>query len=607
MKKLGLTLLALGLLFAALVALQLARLDAGELRDALASQASAALGSPVRVERAELAWWPLPALELGGVRAEGGAEDSRLAADTVRVGLSLLALCAGEVVPTRVAIAQGSVELGPWRLERVEAAGALGLDLGVSLEIEAEAPGLGRLRDGFVELSGATGGEAEWSGRATLDQVDLAALARAAEVPAQLRGRGRLVLRAEGVGARLGGGELELVVPDAGIHADGFALLGRVELHAALGKRWELDLSEAELVLGEVLSKPLGEELVLSALPDARLPPRAVREIRLRSEALALDAALDVESTGIRVSVEGAHVDLALLRPWWRTPWHPLAGEVVIHGADFASESRSLRLDGALASVSLPLPALAEAVGDAASGVADAPSPDASREAVTLDGPFGLEGTQLESGGLTIAVAGQEAGLRGHLDLASRGFDLDVETDALDVGRVLGALSGRAVLEGQLSAQASVRGRRERASWRGHGRFELADGRIPDADFPWPVEVHDPRLATGQEGREFDWLAGRFVLADGSLRFDELAFQHPYLGAHLRGDVALSDGALDLAGELEISEELDVGLGGEGRRRTLPVRRVSGTLRDPRFDMDRDVVSAAFQGYADRLRAEQQP
>jgi hypothetical protein len=596
MKKAALTLLGLALLFAALVAVQLAqlaRLDAGELAADLAQRAGAALGRPVRFGRAELHTWPLPALGVAGVRAHGGPAGVRLAVEELRLGLSPVALLAGKVVYTRIAIEDGSVESGPWRLARVEASGGLGLDLAATLELEAEAPGLGRLVDGVVELSGLAAGETGWSVGATLLDVDLAELARRTGLAAQVRGRAGLVLRAEGTGERLTGGQLELTVPDAGIHGGGFDLLGRVALEAELGGRWQLDLGGAELGLGDFLRKPLGEELVLTALVDTALPPREIREIRLRSRPLSADATLQLEDGGPRLAVEAARADLALLRPWWQSAWHPLSGAVTIHGGELAPAEGTLRVRGALAAVALPLPG---------------PLLAAQEEAVVaLDGPFAVEGSEIGSEGLSLGIADQRVALGGRFDVASRSFELQLEAGDLDVGRVLTALSGQAVLEGRLGAEASLSGGPELDSLRGSGHFELADGRIPEADFPWPVEAQDPRLTSGEEGREFDLLEGRFALADGSARFRQLSFWHPYLNAHLRGDVGLADGALDLRGELEISEELDAGLGGGGRRRTLPVRHVSGTLRDPRFDMDRDVLTATFRQYADNLRAEQQP
>jgi hypothetical protein len=46
-----------------------------------------------------------------------------------------------------------------------------------------------------------------------------------------------------------------------------------------------------------------------------------------------------------------------------------------------------------------------------------------------------------------------------------------------------------------------------------------------------------------------------------------------------------------------------VGLGGEGRRRVLPVKRVGGRLADPQLELDRDAMASTFQRYAEILRA----
>jgi hypothetical protein len=649
MRKLAFTLLGLALLFAGGVAFQLQRLDAGELRDALTGRASAALARPVSAERAELAWWPLPRLELANVRVGDASGGLELSVDELHVDLSLPGLAVGEVLLrsfhcvrphlrlggrsasllsvgtspvagsprsasragspdgeqafrlalTRIAVEDGRVEAGPWRLERVQAAGGLGVDLAVELEVEAEAPGLGRLREGVFSLSGLATGETEWSARGTLDELELAELARAAGFAAEIEGHGRLRVRAVGAGDRLTGGELELVVPAASLEARGFRLLGPLALSAALGGTWQLDLGEAELQLGDLLSKPAGEKLTLSARPDASLPPREVREIQIRSAALRLDASARFDENGARVRVDGARADFAAMRPWWRTPWHPIRGSLAVRGAEIAIPAGELRVDGAFESVALPSPAIA--------GAADAAPAAEPPAALVLDGSFAVRDGRVESDRLDVGVGGQWAEIRGYFDVPSQTFEAALLAEDLDVGRALAALAGEAVLEGRLDAAASVGGGLALDTWVGQGRFELADARIPQADFPWPVEALDPRVATGEEGRAFDSLAGRFFVVDGRLQLDELSFWHPYLSAHLHGDVALADGALDLAGELEISEELDAGLGGEGRRRSLPVRSVSGSVRDPRFDMDGDAVRATFRSYAESLRAGRRP
>jgi hypothetical protein len=361
-------------------------------------------------------------------------------------------------------------------------------------------------------LSGLATGETEWSGQATVDGLQLAELARAAGLAARIEGVGRLRVRAAGAGERLTGGELELVVPAAALEAPGFRLLGPVALSAELGGTWQLDLGEAELQLGDVLSKPAGLGLVLSARPDPGLPPREVREIRLRSDALSLDAAAQVGEDGLRARVDAARADFAALRPWWRTAWHPIGGSVAIHAAEIATPDGELRVDGALQSVSFPAPAIG--------GAEDAAPAAESPAAIVLDGPFAVRDGRAGSEGLAVGVGGQWAEIAGHFHVPSQTFDVRLVADDLDVGRAVAALWGEAVLEGRLSAAASLGGGLALESWVGQGRFELADARIPQADFPWPVEAQDPRVATGEEGREFDSLSGRFFVVDGRLRLD---------------------------------------------------------------------------------------
>jgi hypothetical protein len=448
---------------------------------------------------------------------------------------------------------------------------------------------VGRLEDGHVELSILGSGASTWSARAALEDLDLAGLGAQLGAAAELGGHGRLALSAEGRGTAVTGGELTLAVPDAAIRGPGFALLGGIDLEARQGGPWRLDLGRAELRVGELLVKPVGAELVVSAEPDPELPPRAIRSIRLRSEPVVLDAEARLAGAGAGVDVSGGRIDLARLAAWWQGAWRPLGGSVAIETAHFGARGGAFELEGAFEGARVSLP---EAAGAAPAGA----------ESAALSGPFALRGTSLESSGLELALADQRAVLQGRFDLATHAFDADFEADSLDVGRILAAFSGSPALEGRLSARASLSGAGNLDSIQGNGSFSIEKGRIPGADFPWPVEVQDPRLVTGDENRSFDSLGGRFFVVHGVAQFDQLFFHHPYLSAYLGGNVRLSDGSLDLRGELELSEELDAGLGGEGRRRVLPVKHVGGRLSDPQFEMDREAMAATFGGYAAAMR-----
>ena len=70
--------------------------------------------------------------------------------------------------------------------------------------------------------------------------------------------------------------------------------------------------------------------------------------------------------------------------------------------------------------------------------------------------------------------------------------------------------------------------------------------------------------------------------------------------ANLRGAVRLTDGALDLRGEIVIGSELDAALSGSstGRERDRALARVGGTLTDPTIALRDEDVSRFVAQYA---------
>ena len=203
----------------------------------------------------------------------------------------------------RIVVSDGSVELGPWRAESVDLAGALRLDGTADVTLSAEFPGLGRLTDARASFSGLIGN------------------APAAEV------------------------RTDLVVD----------LEGDAELVAARGESFSLDLSAAELAVADQLRKPAGEKLVISGPLGAELQPAALSAVQLSLGANRLDLLLDLSSATPSVRIEPSSLDLAALSPFLSPDLPRLGGTLRIAGLSASLEPLALSGGGALDQVTLEL------------------------------------------------------------------------------------------------------------------------------------------------------------------------------------------------------------------------------------------------------------
>jgi len=94
----------------------------------------------------------------------------------------------------------------------------------------------------------------------------------------------------------------------------------------------------------------------------------------------------------------------------------------------------------------------------------------------------------------------------------------------------------------------------------------------------------------------FNLASGRFDLADGRARTNDLRIVYEQYEVRLRGAMGLADLSLDMTGEIRIGPEIDATLagGGTGKVRVLPLAHVVGSLRAPRISLrSEDVVRFA--------------
>lgn len=444
---------------------------------------------------------------------------------------------------------------------------------GVDLRLEDARPGGGpplALRDVEGELD-ARGAAAPRAGEGAADPAGGAAR-RAVE--ARLRGvvdlagalaaRGPVALRAtldlratEGVVA-IDAGEAELAAPPWLQKPAGTAarIQGRLRRVREAGAR-SLAFEEAELELGGVRARL-----------DVALAPRR----RLVASAPALDVAA-----------------LAAVSP--AVAERELAGTVALDRLTVEAEPLAVR--GALRVEPLGLRGTGE-------------------EHLVLRGALEGAGDEIVGRGLSLRVGGREA----PVELRVRGlaakprFALATSLADADAGAVVAALGGRRdALEGPLDFDARLEGRLggrrpPLATLAGDVALRIAPGRLRGAGRLRAALEAALRARAGargglaeaaQDGERFESLAGRFAIARGVARTDDLRLAYPDYALELRGQIGLADRALDLTASLAV-EPGAVGAARAGR--TIRLASVRGTVEEPQVDVTREALAGAASAYA---------
>lgn len=563
--------------------------------------------------RVEFSLLPMPALRVAPLELRH-AETGRIiaAAEEVRLSVSLLSALFGRVILSGVElraprvhlaldgdgrpilplaaaggasggapslairsirIEDGSVEVGPWKLERISIAGSLGADLAVNLRGQLDLAGVGRLREQSVRISGLLGDEVGIEAGGELQDFDLAALAR-------LLGRdevdggslsGSYQLRLEG--SRLRSVRADLLASALRVTSGGVRVEGDVPVHALAGGRWRIDLDAATVDVEGALHKPAGEELALSgAAPRSGAPLDGLvlhvggSELPLRWQAGALHAGPGT------LALEGVSSWLAA----------EVSGEIAIEALEIRPSPLALRGGGSLIAVEVAL----------GSGV------------VSLAGGWQAEATTFSLPELEVKIAEQVFSTSLAYDLSTGRLAARARASGVRVEPVLLAVRGRAELTGALTLDARVAGPLDVRQLAGGGSFEISDGELRGfsileqvlgelAKFPVLLAVASGSDLSRFDEERFESLAAAFTLRGASIHVQPLTARYRSATALLWGTIGVADGALDLRGRIELSREVDEELGGEapGEPTVIPVEAVRGTIARPRLILDRDAVA----------------
>jgi len=370
------------------------------------------------------------------------------------------------------------------------------------------------------------------------------------------------------------------------------------DLRAPTGP-FELDASKAEISIGSGFHKPAGEKARIAghvrrervhgastlrlesvdvelarirARAEVELAPR--REITLYADPFAAEAiaelvpALAGKDLGGKVGLEALRIELEPLAVHGRVAFAPLTwkgasdaptelrGALEGQGGEIVGRDLRVSLGGESGPLTLRIADLA----------------GAPRFAATAK----LE--QADSSAVVAAFGGPRGRLSGPLDL-----------DASLAGPIAGGDVLLAALEGDVALRIAPGKLRKLSLLR--AALEAANG-VAKAS----ARAEDAEALKRYGGDEFESLSGRFHVAKGSARTEDLRLVYPDYTAELRGRVGLADRALDLHGALELERPA------AGRPRTIPLASVTGTIDAPEVALSREALAAAAAAYTGDAR-----
>jgi hypothetical protein len=640
-------LIALGLVAALFVCVLVAAallLDPDDLRGPLVSTLEQNLGRPVTVGELSLELFPLPGVGVSDVRIAGETADAPPLAEveSIRLQPSLLALLGGQVVvrsleirspritlpvdaegtPVAPELGPGSasapppsdgeaeaeaeaasgpalaidsitveharVQAGPWLVEELHVDGGLQLDGTAGFDVRADLPGLAKLRGVTVKLSGLLTPPLVVDVDGRLEEADLAALAERLELEGLTGGTGAR-FAAHVADGEVTGGRIELEGAELHYRTAELELRGPVALVGELGGRFELDLSDAELVVPETLHKPAGGVLRLSGALPASVPPAAVEDGALELASSRLPFRVDLAGKSPVVFLASSKLDLAPLAPWLVDPPEGLSGAIAIESMRVRAEP--LALDGS---------ARIERVAVALEG----------GEAV-ISGPVKAAGTLITAQPLAVALGDQTFDAASTYDLASGRFTLVTSGSEKDTAAIASVVTGRPDVSGLLALNTDLSGTSDGIeTLRGKGRFEIKGGEIQGksiaeqalgqlAALPMLVGQMRGKDLSAYMQNQFEEVSASYTIGDGKLRSDDLLIVQRGARVELAGSIGLVDGALDMRGRLVLRKELDKELGGsgEGSEKVIPITGVGGTITRPRVKIDQRALSQLASSY----------
>jgi hypothetical protein len=501
---------------------------------------------------------------------------------------------------TELRLRDGSFEAGPWRVRELRVDGSASLDGSAELTVAGVLPDLARIEETEVELSGLAGDELGWTVRGALGALDLAVLVARVAPELSLSGSADVGFSASGRGGRVAAAQLELDASAVEYLSDELALRGPLSAQATLGDSFRVDLSQAELIVGEQLAKPAGAALTFRGPLGDTPSLAALGDVVVETPAGRLDAKVDAAGADTRLTLAKSSLELAPVADWFRGDYRPDGGRVDIEALTVRAGPGPPDLRGRLALVDV--------------GVV------LENGRAVVSGPIAARGARLVAAPLVISTEGQE--LHSNLSYDLRDGSIDVVASAQDalLEPMLLALRGDAPMTGTLGGELRIAGPPQLEALHGDGSFELREGQIRGlslmktvlgelAALPVLVARSRGRDLSRYEEEEFRRLAGRFTIARGLADVEELTLEYRHSTVSLEGLVGLADGALDLHGQVVISEELDGELAGTadgGRERVIPIEGVTGTIDEPRVVLDRDALASALTTYATQGRAKEE-
>ena len=494
-----------------------------------------------------------------------------------------------------IRIRDGALRAGPWRIEKLELRGRLRQDRSASLSFDVDLPGLALLRNVEIDATEVLSPSRRIDATLEVREADLGKIVRRlAElgVGSGLSAEGRLdgPLSFTLQSGQLIRGGAELTARSLRLSQSDLTLSGDATLDAQLPGPWKLDLSASEIVAPGGVRKAAGIPAHLAGEigPDLRTPGEMLLTLGpnrvpfqlelddgppiliLKPTALELEplAELSEALTGATGRIE--------IEPW-RITLDPL------------------RLDGTalLSDVALALP----------------------HGRFHMSGSLRGEGRRLLSHGLQLRIADQSARLGGSYDLVSGELSVDGELSGAQVEALAQAFTGSQDLMGLLDASFTLRGAPELAKLSGIGRFSITEGRIRGfalldqllgdlAALPVLVAQLKGKDLSRFEEEEFQLLSADVRLRNAKLETQNLVLRYEHSTAYLYGSIGIDDGTLNLAGRVEISEEVDAALSGEaqGKVKLIPITAITGTLSRPRLRVDARALAGLAATYTGQGR-----
>jgi hypothetical protein len=631
----ALAILAL-LVVAVFVAAALA-LDPASLREPLAALASERLERPVELGEMQLDLFPVPTVQIAEVRVGAERPGAPPLAEVAEIRLrpALLPLLLGRVVVRSLEIRSpvlrlplderglpkppgadggggarspepdgssaplmaidsiridgGRVEAGPWRVENLTLDGGLSPDASASFSLEADLPGLARLREVQVDMEGLLGAGRVATVKGRLEDADLATLGQRLGSDLDLKGKASGSFTARVEARELVAATLDLDATGVEVEAEAFSLRGRIPLRAELGGPFTLDLRDAALDVGESLRKPVGAELRATGMLPARLPPEQLEQLEIWLGPSPVPLSVDLREGAPRAAVAAATIELEPLRGWIVDPPEGLAGRIEV-------EELALRSDPPSASGRVHLAEVAFALEGGP---------------VVVSGPVNVGELELVADPLEVRVGGELLQVTARYLIKPGTSTFTVSAEQAQLGSLAEVATGKRDVDGTLAFRAKIDASDGFTRLAGNGRLEVTNGLIQGFSLAEQVlgELAALPLVVAQLGgkdltryfeEEFDLLSATFRLENHELVTNDLTIVQDYTRAELRGRIGVLDGSLEMSGRLVIGEALDAELSGaeRGREKVIPITGVGGTISRPKVRLDQRALAEVAAAYA---------